>query len=91
MIDHFKVVVDFSASWCGPCKMIGPIYDQLSAEKSNKNVKFIKVDIDENQELAMRYQVKSMPTFVFIKNTKEISRFCGADIVKLKDYIRRLS
>ena len=86
-----QVVVDFSASWCGPCKMIGPLYDQLSLDRKHKNILFVKVDIDQNPDIAARYQIKSMPTFVFMKNRREIDRFSGADILKVKDYIRRLS
>ena len=52
---------------------------------------FIKVDVDKNPEISARYQVKSMPTFLFLKNRKEIERFSGANIVKLKENIQRLS
>jgi len=70
------VLVDFFAQWCGPCKMTGPIIDQLSEE--NKNIKFIKVDVDKNPELASQYQVFSIPTFIFIKDGKAISQLVGA-------------
>jgi thioredoxin 1 len=71
--------------------MIAPVYDQISMDKVNRNVMFIKVDVDKNPEIAARYQVKSMPTFLFLKNRKEKSRFSGADIVKLKETISNLS
>ncbi|MDO9028099.1 MAG: thioredoxin domain-containing protein, partial [Candidatus Roizmanbacteria bacterium] len=56
------VLVDFYAQWCGPCKMTEPIIKQLSEEV--KNVKFTKVDVDQNQELTSQYQVFSIPTFL---------------------------
>jgi thioredoxin 1 len=85
-----QVVVDFSATWCGPCKAIAPVYDAISIEKQNRNVMFIKVDVDKNPEIAARYGVKSMPTFLFLKNRKELDRFSGANIVKLKETILNL-
>lgn len=84
-----QVVVDFSATWCGPCKAIAPVYDEISMEKQNKNVMFIKVDIDKNPEIAARYEVKSMPTFIFLRNREELDRFSGANIVKLQETIRK--
>ena len=86
-----KVVVDFSATWCGPCRAIAPLYDEISMDKQNKNVMFVKVDVDKNPEIAARYKVKSMPTFLFLKNRKELDRFSGADIVKLKESIAKLA
>jgi len=70
------VLVDFFAAWCGPCKMTGPIIEQLAEEK--KDVKFIKVDVDKNPELASQYQVFSIPTFLIFKNGKLVSQFVGA-------------
>ena len=70
------VLVDFYATWCGPCKMTAPIIEQLSEEI--KNVKFVKVDVDQNQELTSQYQVFSIPTFVIFKDGQVIGQFAGA-------------
>ncbi len=69
------ILVDFYATWCGPCKMTGPIIEQLSEEI--KNVKFVKVDVDQNQELTSQYQVFSIPTFVVFKNGQVVGQFTG--------------
>jgi thioredoxin 1 len=71
------VVVDFSAKWCGPCKMIAPIYKQMAEQ--HPDVTFAKVDVDENEEVAAFYQVRSMPTFVFLRHGKVVTNFAGAD------------
>lgn len=70
------VFVDFHAEWCGPCKMTEPIIEQLSSEI--KDVKFVKVDVDKNAEVASQYSVFSIPTFVIIKDGKVASQFVGA-------------
>ena len=69
------VLVDFYADWCGPCKMLSPIVDEVANE--NEDIKVVKVNIDESQELAMKYQVMSIPTLVVIKEGKEINRSVG--------------
>jgi len=70
------VIVDFYAQWCGPCKMTGPIIEQLAEEV--KNVKFVKVDVDQNQELTSQYQVFSIPTFLVFKDGQVVNQFAGA-------------
>ena len=70
------VLIDFWASWCGPCKMMSPVVDQI-AEEMNDTVKVGKVNIDEEQSLAVRYNVMSIPTFVVIKNGKEVGITIG--------------
>ena len=60
-----KVLVDFYANWCGPCKMLSPVLEKVSSE-----VKVLKVNVDENPELAREYGVMSIPTLVFFKNGK---------------------
>ncbi|WP_342264031.1 thioredoxin [Spiroplasma endosymbiont of Clivina fossor] len=62
VIKSGKVIVDFYADWCGPCKMLAPIFEQLSDEM--KEVSFVKVDIDESQELAQRFDISSIPTLL---------------------------
>ena len=78
------VFIDFWASWCGPCKMVSPVVDQLSEEVSD--VKFAKVNVDEQPELARQFQVMSIPTMVLIKEGKVVDTTIGAqpkeDIVK---------
>lgn len=61
------VVVDFFANWCGPCKMLAPIFEELAPEYGDK-VKFIKVDVDQSPDLAMKYKVASIPTIIVMKN-----------------------
>ena len=56
-------VVDFTASWCGPCQMIAPVYEKMS--KKYTDVDFVKVDVDENEETAEKCEVEAMPTFIF--------------------------
>lgn len=70
------VMVDFYAEWCGPCKMTGPIIENLSQEL--KDIKFVKVDVDANQELSSQYNVFSIPTFIIFKNGEAINQFVGA-------------
>ena len=70
------VLIDFWASWCGPCKMMAPVVNEL-AEELTDSVKVCKVNIDEEQNLAFKYNVMSIPTFVVIKNGKETGRTIG--------------
>lgn len=79
------VVVDFFATWCGPCKMIAPLLDKFSAEYSS--AKFIKVDVDEFGEIAQEYEVSSMPTVIFFKGGKIINKVIGANPAALKQFI----
>ena len=68
-------VVDFTASWCGPCKMMSPVFEALSKEMTN--VKFLKLDVDENQEIASKYNVLGVPTFLVFNKGKEVARIVG--------------
>ena len=71
------MVVDFWATWCGPCRKIGPYIEQL-AEKYAGQVNVGKVDVDENDELAMRFGVRNIPTILFIKNGEVVDKQIGA-------------
>jgi thioredoxin 1 len=71
------VLVDFYADWCGPCKMMAPVIDQLSKEMGDK-VRILKVDVDRNQSAAMAYQVQGVPTFIIFKNGKVMWKQAGA-------------
>ena len=71
------VVVDFTATWCGPCQMIAPLFAELS--EKNPDVVFVKVDVDENQETAAACGINCMPTFQFYKNGAKTFEMQGAD------------
>ena len=70
------VLVDFWANWCGPCKMLAPVIEELAAQYDGK-VTVGKVDVDENQELAVRYGVMNIPTVVLFQKGNEIDRLVG--------------
>src|SRR5580658_10549597 len=71
------VVVDFWAEWCGPCKMIAPLLDELAGEYDGK-VKIGKINTDEQQQLASEYGVRSIPTLLFFKNGQVVNQMIGA-------------
>ena len=70
-----KVLVDFFATWCGPCKMLAPIVEKLSEEEPS--VKVVKVDVDEESELAIRFGISSIPTLLMFKNGKLVDKQIG--------------
>ena len=81
------VLVDFYADWCGPCKMLSPIVDEVAKEMSE--IKVVKVNVDKAQDLAMNYQVMSIPTLVVIKNGKEAKRSVGLiDKSEIKNLVK---
>lgn len=71
------VLVDFFATWCGPCKAVAPILDELSAELAGK-LKIVKVDIDASEETTTSFGITSVPTLVLVKGGKEVHRILGA-------------
>ena len=68
------VLVDFNATWCGPCKMLAPVLDEIAAEDK---IKIVSIDVDENEDLAASYGVSSIPCLVLFKNGKEEKREVG--------------
>ena len=70
------VLVDFTAVWCGPCKMLDPLVKQLADEWSGK-VKVVKLDVDDNPQVTMDYQIMGVPTLILFKNGKPIERLSG--------------
>ncbi|KAK6227323.1 thioredoxin [Colletotrichum tabaci] len=86
------VVADFYADWCGPCKAIAPLYEQLSSSLSRKNaVTFVKIDIEAHKEIAAAYNVTSLPTFMIFREGKTIEKVQGADPRKLQEVVKKLA
>ena len=81
------VVVDFTASWCGPCQRIAPKYAEL-AEAYADDALLVKVDVDENAELAARMGVQVLPTFVVLRDGEEVAKMSGADPAKLEALVK---
>lgn len=79
------VLIDFYATWCGPCKMLSPIVEEIAEE--NEDIKVVKIDIDKEQDIAVEYEIMSIPTLVVIKDGQEVNRSVGvigkSDILEL--------
>jgi len=84
-----RVLIDFTATWCGPCQKIAPFFADLSSRFAT--VEFVKVDVDELNEIAEKFEVKAMPTFVALRDGKEVARVVGADRAQLEDAAAKLS
>ncbi|KAL3511183.1 hypothetical protein ACH5RR_030584 [Cinchona calisaya] len=91
--DHYEeskgtnklMVIDFSASWCGPCRYMEPIIKEFATNFTE--VEFIKIDVDELADVAQEFGIDAMPTFVFMKNGKEVDKLVGADREELERMI----
>ncbi|GMH90231.1 hypothetical protein TrVE_jg12085 [Triparma verrucosa] len=82
------IVMDFTASWCGPCKMIAPFYHELSSKYGS--VIFLSVDVDVCPDVAANYDVSAMPTFVFLKGGEVVDRLQGANGERLEEMVKGL-
>jgi len=71
------VLLDFWAEWCGPCRMVGPIVEEIAGEYEGKAI-VGKVDVDSNQEIASRYGIRNIPTLIFLKNGELVDKSVGA-------------
>lgn len=74
--EKLPIVIDFWASWCGPCQMLGPVYEEVSEELKEKAI-LAKVNVEESGELAQTFEVRGIPTLIIIKEKKVIGRFSG--------------
>lgn len=88
--DANPTVIDFNATWCAPCKMIAPIFEDLEKDYSD-DINFLSIDIDEDGEMAEKYNISVVPTFVFLNSDgEEIDRITGADSEGLKNKVKSL-
>lgn len=83
------VVIDFFATWCGPCKTIAPKFEEMA--DLYPTITFLKVDVDESQELTELYDVSVMPTFIFLRNGQPVETIEGADIRRIGTTLERLA
>ncbi|XXG48424.1 hypothetical protein AAC387_Pa02g2875 [Persea americana] len=81
------MVIDFSATWCGPCRFMEPVLNDLAAQFTD--VVFVKIDVDELRDVAQDWKVEAMPTFVLVKKGKEVDRLMGAQKDELKKKIEK--
>ncbi|XP_055384977.1 thioredoxin-2-like [Condylostylus longicornis] len=82
------VVLDFFANWCGPCKTLAPKIEEY-AKQFESNILIIKIDVDDLEEIAMEYEISSMPTLIFIKSGEELERFSGSSTDTLEKLINQ--
>ena len=85
--DGKPVIVDFWAEWCGPCKMIAPLLDEIAREKADA-VKVAKVNVDENQSLSLKYNIRAIPALLFFKNGRLRDQVTG--VASKKDLLNRV-
>ncbi|KIS68700.1 putative thioredoxin II [Mycosarcoma maydis] len=84
------VVIDFWATWCGPCKVIGPIFEKISDTPAGEKLGFYKVDVDAQDKIAAEVGIKAMPTFVFFKGGQVVKQVVGANPQALQQAISEL-
>ncbi|KAK6715841.1 hypothetical protein SNK04_006796 [Fusarium graminearum] len=88
---HEVVIVDFWAPWCGPCRFISPVVERMSEEHGNDKVFFVKVDVDEAEDISQEYGIRAMPTFMVFKDGEKVGEIVGADPNKLEQMVRQFA
>lgn len=83
------VIIDFTATWCGPCKSIAPVFEKCANMEECKDLIFVKVDVDEGEEIASVCNVSAMPTFQAYYKNEKIHQFTGASIQNLEDMVNK--
>ena len=86
--EYPNAIVDFYATWCGPCKVIAPKIHKLAEE--NKKIGFFKVDVDQAEDLAAHFKIEAMPTFIVFKGGKQHQTIVGANIGKIEAAVKEL-
>ncbi|KAI8461999.1 thioredoxin-like protein [Phakopsora pachyrhizi] len=82
-------IIDFSATWCGPCRVISPIYEKIASEDNSGKLKYYKVDVDESPDIASKCGISAMPTFIVFKNGSPVDTMKGADQKGLMQMINK--
>jgi thioredoxin 1 len=89
LANNTYVLIDFTASWCPPCKMIAPIFEQLSITNTKKgSLAFAKVDVDEQREIAAKYRITAMPTFILVKDGEQVETVRGANPPAIQNLVK---
>ncbi|KAE8363722.1 thioredoxin-like protein [Aspergillus caelatus] len=83
------VIIDYWATWCGPCNMISPVFETLASKPEFSSIKFVKVDVDEQEEISQEVGIRAMPTFQAFKDGLKIDELVGADPRQLTELIQR--
>lgn len=84
------VIVDFFTDWCGPCKAVAPKFEALSNKEEYHGVKFLKVNVEENEEVGAMHKIRSIPTFVAYKDGKVVGHVEGADIATVEALVKNI-
>ncbi|KAF7155405.1 hypothetical protein CNMCM5623_007476 [Aspergillus felis] len=82
-------VIDFWATWCGPCRVISPVFEKLSDVPEYGDVEFYKVDVDEEEKIAQEVGIRAMPTFVAFKDGQKVDELIGASPENLRSLLRK--